>query len=65
MSHRPPMSRRLALFSPSLRFALAPHAEQLSRTLLRTSQSPTPLTRRNHRAALAASGKPGNGWSGI
>lgn len=51
----PAMARRLALFGPTLRLALAPHAEQLAHTLLRTSRYPTPLTRRNHRTALAAS----------
>jgi CRISPR-associated endonuclease Cas1 len=53
----PAMARRLALFGPTLRSALAPHAEQLAHTLLRTSSSPTPLTRRNHRTALAASAR--------
>jgi CRISPR-associated endonuclease Cas1 len=50
----PALARRLALFGPTLRSALAPLAEQLSHTLLQTSTSPTPLTRRNHRKALAA-----------
>jgi CRISPR-associated endonuclease Cas1 len=50
----PALARRLALFGPTLRSALAPLAEQLSHTLLQTSTSPTPLTRQNHRKTLAA-----------
>lgn len=46
----PPLVRELAESSPRLREALAPHAEQLAATLLR-SEVTTPLTRRRHRAS--------------
>lgn len=51
----PAMASRLAQLGPLLRSAIAPHGEQLARTLLRTPRAATPLTRANHRAALAAS----------
>lgn len=49
-----PLARELAGFSPVLRDALAPHAEQLARTLLGSKSHVTPLTRKNHRKALSA-----------
>jgi CRISPR-associated endonuclease Cas1 len=50
-----PIARLLATHAPDLRAAVAPHAEQLARTLLRTTSThPTPLTRANHRAAVAS-----------
>lgn len=48
----PPLAAQLARFALPLRAAVAPHAEQLARTLLRTDDHPTPLTRRRHRAAI-------------
>lgn len=49
----PEMAWRLALFGPALRSALAPHAEGLARTLLGGRRVATPLTRHNHREAVA------------
>ncbi|QEC48541.1 CRISPR-associated endonuclease Cas1 [Baekduia soli] len=48
-----PLARQLAAHSSSLLAAVAPHAEQLARTLLGRSDHPTPLTRRRHAAAIA------------
>jgi CRISP-associated protein Cas1 len=47
------LARALAKSSPSLRSAVAPHAESLARTLSRSEQHPTPLTRARHRQATA------------
>jgi hypothetical protein len=49
------MTRRLALFGPAVRSALAPHAEGLTRTLMANADHPTPLTRSRHTTALARS----------
>ena len=49
----PPLARQLAQLAPHLRRAVAPHAEALAGTLLRNPKSATPLTRRNHRAAVS------------
>jgi len=38
----PPIARRLAQLGPALRSAIAPHAEQLARTLLLDPNAPTP-----------------------
>ncbi|HZO36732.1 MAG TPA: CRISPR-associated endonuclease Cas1 [Solirubrobacteraceae bacterium] len=46
----PKLARYLAQLSPSLRAAVAPHTEQLARTLLAEPDHPTPLTRTRHRA---------------
>jgi len=54
----PRLARQLARFALPLRAAVAPHAEQLARTLLKTDDHPTPLTRRRHRGAIGvASGQ--------
>ena len=42
----------LAREAPVLRRAVAPHAEELARTLSRSEQHPTPLTRTRHRIAI-------------
>lgn len=49
-----PLARELAGSAPTLRAAVAPHAEELARVLMADPDHPTPLTRRRHRAALAA-----------
>lgn len=49
-----PLARELAGSAPTLRAAVAPHAEKLARVLMADPDHPTPLTRRRHRAALAA-----------
>jgi len=46
-----PLARRLAARAPVLRTAIGPHAEQMTRTLLRNPSHPTPLTRQRHREA--------------
>jgi CRISPR/Cas system-associated endonuclease Cas1 len=48
-----PMARLLAGNGQQLRAAVAPHAEQLARTLLRAQEHPTPLTRTRHRLATS------------
>lgn len=48
----PPLARRLAGHAPALRAAVAPHAEQLARTLLNAPNHATPLTRRRHIASV-------------
>lgn len=40
--------------APELRTAVAPHVETLAAALLRKPDTPTPLTRRNHRRSLAS-----------
>lgn len=54
----PPLARRLASFGEPLRRDLAPFAEQLAQVLLSRTDHPTPLTRRRHRAAVAARSQP-------
>jgi CRISPR-associated endonuclease Cas1 len=49
-----PLIRELAAHAMSFRAALAPHAEQLVRTLSRSENHPTPLTRTRHRQAIAS-----------
>jgi CRISPR/Cas system-associated endonuclease Cas1 len=49
----PALVPKLAAFSTALRTAVAPHAEQLARTLSRSEQHPTPMTRAKHRRAIA------------
>jgi hypothetical protein len=48
------MVQRLAQLGPPLRWAIAPHGEQLARTLLAAPDHATPLTRDNHGRALAS-----------
>jgi len=48
----PPLAQTLAALSDGLRAAVAPHAEQLARTLLQSANYPRPLTRARHAAAL-------------
>jgi hypothetical protein len=50
----PSMVQRLAQLGPPLRWAIAPHGEQLARTLLAAPDHATPLTRDNHGRALAS-----------
>jgi CRISPR-associated protein Cas1 len=49
-----PLIQILVTHSAALRSAVAPHAEQLARTLSRSSTHPTPLTRQRHRASVEA-----------
>jgi CRISPR/Cas system-associated endonuclease Cas1 len=48
----PRLSRTFADFAPHLPAAVAPHAKQLARTLLKTADAATPLTRTRHRRAM-------------
>jgi hypothetical protein len=47
----PPLAKQLSEFGPQLRNALAPHAEQLSRSLLGKADVPTPADPRRHQVA--------------
>ena len=47
-----PLACRLARLVPVLRATIAPHAEQLARTLLGAPNHATPLTRQRHRDAV-------------
>jgi hypothetical protein len=50
----PSLVPAIAAFALTLRAAVAPHAERLGRTLSRSEQHPTPLTRTRHRASISA-----------
>jgi hypothetical protein len=47
------MAGELAALAPEFRDPLGPHAEQLARSLTPTRRQATPLTRANHRHAIA------------
>ena len=47
------LARELGQHSPALREAVGPHAERLARDLLKTSNLPTPLTRRRRRMTVS------------
>ena len=51
-----PLARHLGGHAVELRAAVAPHAEQLARTLMRSPNHPTPVTRRRHAAAIEGLG---------
>jgi hypothetical protein len=50
----PGLAALLASHALEYRKAVGPHAEQLARTLSRSEQHPTPLTRSRHRRAIGA-----------
>jgi CRISPR-associated endonuclease Cas1 len=57
----PELANELAGHALEYRMAVAPYAEQLARTLSRSEQHPTPITRTKHRRAIAhrvAAGSP-------
>src|SRR5438046_483372 len=49
-----PVARELARTAPNLRAAVAPYAEALASSLLRSPHHPTPITRSRHRRAMAS-----------
>jgi CRISPR/Cas system-associated endonuclease Cas1 len=56
----PSLTREIAMFGPDLQQAVAPHAEDVARTLLARRHHPTPLTRANHSRAVAGSAGQGS-----
>jgi CRISPR/Cas system-associated endonuclease Cas1 len=50
----PGLARVLAENATALRKAVAPHAERLARTLSRSDEHPTPLTRTRHRESVGS-----------